>query len=406
LSTSDERWARRAPALGLSAALCLTASPALALYSDKLFLRANASINYDSNVFKLANELTLPAIVGGPQKSDTYYSLGAGLRLDLPVSRQRFKADLSATEFKYQRFDQLDYTGYNARGTWDWRVGNDWYGQFGAGYRQSQQTLSTQIGFFIPAVVRTYDGLANARYALTPQWELQAGASATSYRYVDEARRFGDFDLRVLDAGARYTSNRGNSTGARLRYERGDWPNRLPTASFGQQFDQYTVSLTADWRLAGSTRLYGDVGYTVHQRDSVANVDFSGPSGRLTHEWTPTGKLLLRTVLYQTRGPFESTFANYVRQTGIEFLPTYQATGKLTIQGSLTYRQLDFLGEAISISTEQRRDKLTSAGINAAYQVTRTVAVTASVNYLQRDSNVPFGDFKATVASLTAGLEF
>jgi exopolysaccharide biosynthesis operon protein EpsL len=363
-------------------------------------------VSYDSNVFKLANELELPASVGGPQKSDIFYSLGGGLRLDLPVSRQRFKADLSATEFKYQRFELLDYTGYTARGTWDWRVGDDWYGQIAGGYRQSLQTLSTQVGFFVPSVVRYYDGLANVRYAITPAWELQAGVAKASYRYVDDARRFGNFDSETVDVGARFTSPQGNSTGARLRYEHGSWPNRLPTATFGQEYDQYTLSLVGDWRLTGNSRLYGDAGYTVHQRDQVANSDFSGPSGRLTHEWTPTGKLLLRTAVYQFRGPFESTFANYTRQTGVELTPTYQATGKVVLQGALSYRVFDYLGEAISISSAQRKDELSSAGVSATYQASRTIAVTASVNYLARKSNVPFGDFRSTTASLTVGVEF
>jgi len=61
--------------------------------------------------------LELPPAFGGPDKSDTYFGLGAGIRMDLPVSRQRFRLDASAMKYFYQRLTDLDYTGYGARGT-------------------------------------------------------------------------------------------------------------------------------------------------------------------------------------------------------------------------------------------------------------------------------------------------
>jgi hypothetical protein len=337
-----------------------------------------------------------------------YYGLGAGLRLNLPVSRQRFEADLSATRYQYDNFSQLDYTGYNARGLWDWRAGNDWYGQVGGGFRQARQTISTQVGFFVPNLVRYYDGLANARYALTPRWELQAGTTVYSYRFVDDALRFANFDSYTWDLGAKYTSLQGNSTGVRLRYDHGEWPNRFAStaALFGQKYDQYTLSAVLDWRLTPDSRLHGDVGYTSRQREQAVEGNFSGPSGTLTYDLTLSGKSLLRASVYQTRGPFESTIANYTKQTGIDITPSYQATGKLTFQGIVSYRKIEYLGEALALVDIQRQDKLSIVGVSATYQAMRTVTVTAGVNYQRRTSNVPFGDFKATLAYVSGGVEF
>ena len=144
----------------------------LALGNDTVFVRGNARVGYDSNVFRISDDLTLSTALGGPSKDDTYYGLGVGLRLDLPVSRQRFRADASATKYWYSRFQALDYTAYDARGTWDWRVGNDWHGQIGGGLRQTRQTATDALGFSVPRLLRTYNVLVNARYALTLWWEM------------------------------------------------------------------------------------------------------------------------------------------------------------------------------------------------------------------------------------------
>jgi hypothetical protein len=37
---------------------------------------------------------------------------------------------------------------------------------------QTRQTVTDQLGFAIPRLLRTYNALANVRYALTPRWEL------------------------------------------------------------------------------------------------------------------------------------------------------------------------------------------------------------------------------------------
>ena len=380
----------------------------LALGNDTVFVRGNAVIGYDSNVFRISDELTLPTSLGGPSKDDTYYGLGVGLRLDLPVSRQRFRADASATKYWYSRFQDLDYTGYGARGTWDWRVGNDWHGQIGGGMRQTRQTATDALGFTVPRLLRTYNALANARYALTPRWELQAGGSAYQARYDNDIFRANDFESSAWDLGASYRTPRGNSTGARLRYERGRWPNRSGdvAARLGGEYDQFTLSAVLDWRLTGRSRLYGDVGYTQRSRENAQQGDFSGPSGRLTYEYSLSGKTTLRGSIYQTRGPTDADFATYVRTTGLDLSATHQLTGKIGLGGSLGYSEAEYLGEARNTGQAVREFQYWNIGVNGVYQITRTVYLNAAVTYYWRTSDLEFGDYEALVGSLVIGSEF
>lgn len=384
------------------------APAALALGNDTVFLRGNALVGYDSNIFRISEDLTLPTSLGGPSKDDTYYGLGAGLRLDLPVRRQRFRVDASATKYWYTRFQDLDYTGYGARGTWDWRAGNDWYGQIGGGMRQTRQTATDALGFTVPRLLRTYDALANARYALTPRWELQAGGSAYQARYNSDAFRQDDFNSSTWDLGAAYRTPRGNSTGIRFRYEQGRWPNRsgASAAQLGSEYDQFTLSAVVDWRLSGRSRLYGDVGYTQRSRESAEQGDFSGPSGRLTYEYSLSGKTTLRGTIYQTRGPTDVDFATYVRSTGLGLSATHQLTGKIGLQGSVGYSEAAYLGEARNPGQPVREFQYWNIGVNGVYQITRTVYLNAAVAYYWRTSDLPFGDYEALTGNLGVGAEF
>lgn len=384
---------------------------AYALSKDKVLLRANAGVTYDSNVFRVSNQLTpaqVSALTGGQGKSDFIWGIGGGIGLDLPVSRQRFRVDASVTEYYYTKFDQLDYTGYDLRGTWDWRLGNDWYGKVSAGALQTRQSTSSATVAAIPRLQRIYDGLLDARYALTPRWELQTSASASRTDYTAQVFQFDDFNYWWGTIGAQYRSLQGNSTGARLRYEQGKWPNRppAPAASFDNEYTQYTLSALLDWRVTGRSRLYGDVGYTFRNRDSVSGEDFDGPSGRLTYAYSLTGKSVLTASIYEIRGPVEDNTTTYTKTTGIDLTYTHQISAKIELRAGASYYQQDYLGTSQVPTVTQRRDKLNVVSIGALWQATRTLSFSARAQYNDRTSNVPFSDYDEYIIYVSGGVQF
>lgn len=394
-------------------ALC--SSHALALGNDTVFVRAFTSLNYDSNVFKVADDLDSAAELRGRDESDFIWGVGAGIRCDLPVSQQRFSADASVTDFNYSSFDELDYTGYALRGAWDWKAGSKWSGRLTAGARQERQTYSDAVGFFLPSLLVATDAAAEARYALTPRWELQGSAGLYRVRYDDERLDFDDFDSDSLSAGALYRSPSGNGTGLRLTYERGEWPNRPSVEStlFDNQYTQYTVSAVVDWRIGGRSRLSGDAGYTWRDRDEQEGRDFDGPSGRLNYDYVLSGRSTLRASLYETRGAIEDSTATYTRTTGLDLSYGYQLTGKVVLEAIGSYRQIDYEGESLNPDEPQREDELLTLSLGANYQATRTLTLSGGGRYEQRESNVRagrdnlrLGDYDVYTLYVSAGIEF
>ena len=392
----------------LALALAIPAPTAFALGNDTVFLSGNALIGYNSNPFLIADGLTVPDQLGGPQKSDIYYGLGAGIRLDLPVGRQRFRANANATEYWYQHFNSLDYTGYGARASWDWVAGNKWSGLLTAGTSQTRQAFTDQQGFAIPQLITYYDASGSAQYALTPRWSLITAVGYNASKYNNDALRGNDFEVARFDLGASYRTPQGNSTGGRLRYEQGRWPNRtgIAAASFGQDYTQYTVSAVLDWHFSGQSRLYGDVGYTFRARDQAAIGDFDGPSGRLNYDYYFSGKTTLQASIYEIRGPTENTFSTYVRTRGVTLGSIYQATGKTSLTAQAGFSQVTYLGQPLTATTQQQQYDYWTVGLQALYRATRVVSLNAAVGYQWRTSPLLFGDYEVLTASLGIGAEF
>jgi hypothetical protein len=98
-----------------------------------LQLKVSGGITYDSNLFRLSDEVDAQSVIGTSDKSDIIYRLGAGGKYELRQSRQKFIAEANVTEYRFRNFDDLDNTSSDLRGEWQWQVGNDWSGQLGDG---------------------------------------------------------------------------------------------------------------------------------------------------------------------------------------------------------------------------------------------------------------------------------
>ena len=389
-----------------------TVSPgALALDGDRVLLRGTASATYNSNVFSISDQLS-PGVVnrvtGGRGESDLIWGIGAGIGLNLPVSRQRFRVDASATQYYYSTFDELNYTGYGLRAAWDWVAGERWHGTASVGAQQSRQGYSSGLIAQIPRLQKYYDALFDGRYDLTPSWELQAAASASQTKFDAQIFQNDDFNYQSGTLGARYRSPRGNVTGAQLRYEQGQWPNRppAPISSFNNEYSQYTLSAVLDWLVSGQSRLFGNVGYTFRFQDITTGESFDGPSGRLTYEYAFTGKSTASASVYQTLGPVQDNNATYIRTTGVDFAYLYQATGKVGLRASASFYHQDYLGATPVPGIQQRRDDFTVLGLTASWQATRTLSVVASAAYNSRTSNFAFGDYDQYILSLSGTIQF
>jgi hypothetical protein len=387
--------------------LVLVPGAAHAMGNDSAFLRAAAGLVYDSNVLGVSSEIPESAIAGLPgsrERGSWIMEYGAGVRVDLPLSRQRLKLDASVTRSDYAEFPELDYTGYAASGDWQWGIGRDWFGQITADVVQSRQANASGRAFSLPLLVKRYDGLADVHYRLTPRWELGGALGGSFVRYDAEEFAAGDTDLTMQSVEAMYRSPAGNATGVRLTFEQGNWPN-APTTG-GDGYGQYTLAAVLDWGVTGRTQLSGDIGYTSSTRSGAAGGSTGGVSGRLSLRYSIGAKTQAEAALYQLFGPLQDPDATYVRTRGMDLGASYLATARTSIAIHATWKTIEYLGAATAPLSEQREDEYRVLGFDAAYRATRTLSLRAGGQYEQRDSNLPLTAYDVYTIYLRGQVEF
>lgn len=390
---------------GVAVLAWMSSRAAHALGNDTVFLQAQSGLTYNSNILGVANDAP-PAVVQqalqGRPKGGWIWDYGVGLRLDVPVSQQRLRLDASATRYDYREFSELDYTGYDVKGVWNWKLGDRWRGNLGASAGQSRQNFLGGTSVSFPALVKNYASYVDATYQLTPRWEVTGSLAAARLRYDTSVFSADDFNSTTQSLTAAYRSRAGNAIGLRAAAEQGKWPNHgALESSLPDRYRQHTLAAVIDWTLSGRSQINGQLGYTRH--DSSPGGRSGGPSGQFTYRYSISGKSEVRASAYNQYGPLDDVNASYVRTTGIDAGFRYAATEKITLDALASIKSARYLGGLVS---DRRTDDFRSLSLAVDYRLSRTLTISAGTQYEKRTSDVPASDFGVYTVFLRAAVQF
>lgn len=388
-----------AAVLVLAAAL---PSPALALWGDRLEIYAQEHVVYDSNIFRLSD--VRASALGISEKSDSYYVTTVGLNLNVPVSRQRFRAGLALNESRFDRYKQLDFGGHDANAVWLWQLGNNLSGDLG--YTSAKTLASfTNVLSVVPSMVEAERAFASANWLLTPRWRLGAAVDERQRRYSDPARQVNDLDAAGFDANLTYLTPLGNSIGLAYRTEEGRFPNG--SVPVDNAYTQETATVVVDWTVTPASHLNYRVGVVSRKYDQQVpgfpNRDFDGLTARLVYDWRPTQRFTLTGIVLREISPVEDIETSFVNLKGLAIRATWAITEKTTLSGTLDSSQRNYRGDP---TVPQRDDDVNSAALAITWQALRNVQVAATLQHEKRTSNIPDIDYKFTQAGVRARIGF
>ncbi|HEY8068074.1 MAG TPA: XrtB/PEP-CTERM-associated polysaccharide biosynthesis outer membrane protein EpsL [Burkholderiales bacterium] len=393
----------------LAACALLVSAAALGQTASAVSPFVEEKIVRDDNVFRLSRGTDPTPLLGTAARSDTYRVTAAGLNLDLPVSRQRFLANLSVNDSRYDRFSQLDYTGRDLRATWLWQAGNNVSGQLG--YVNSAALASfASIGGTAPDILKTQQAFFNGTYLATPRWRIQAGTDGYQQRNSNGALQVNDVDIVDGELSLSYVTPAQSSLGFSVRGESGRFPVQQPVGAIlvDNAYRQYRAGFVADWPVTAASHLSGRIDRVNRRYDQVAQRSFDGTTARLQYDWKPTAKITLMVLAQRDLSPFEYVRSSFVLVKGISLRPTYSLTSKIDLSASYDNVTREYLGDpsaALGI-TPSRIDKVRSLGALLTYRALRTVTLQLSAAHETRSSNIAFGDYAANVVFLSGRLAF
>ena len=366
---------------------------------DGLQAWANVGFLRDNNLFRLPDNVPVPnPALNINSKDDTAYIYGAGLKYDKMISRQRVLLDLNVNETKFDKNSDLDYTGYDTKFAWFWRVGNDWDGE--ASYRRRKT-----LGGFSDVVQKLQDLVESDYYRLTAgyqidaRWKVTAELAKEEHQHSAANQNTLDVDAKTAGVGVMYRTPADNSIGVQARRTDRDYPNRgIVTPSNNHTEDR--INAVALWRLTGQVRLDAQAGYVDVSHDQSPSRDFTGFTWRAAGTWDATGKVRLTVTGFRDVRLYEDVNTDYIVAQGINITPVYAVTSKVTLQGDLIFEKRDFRPNT------SREDDFRLARLGVVYQPLRNVDLSLSWETGERKSNFFFNSYDYQAWFGTAKISF
>jgi exopolysaccharide biosynthesis operon protein EpsL len=387
-------------------AVALGAVTARADDEDTFNFTLGASQRYDTNLFLLPSYTTAEGALGTSRKADWITTAYAGFAIDKPYGLQRFQLQGKLNFYRYDTFNYLDFNGKNYRAAWLWSLTPDMTGTLVAAQTQAPVSYADFRGRS-QNIQTSQIQRAHADYRVTGGWHFTGAYDHTSFKNSTSFTQVGNSELDTLEAGVKYVAASGSTLTLLQRESTGNFlgvvPN--PTTQLPTDFEQHETTLRGRWALSGNSTLDGEIGYLSRTNDPFPSRNFAGVVGKITHAWTPTGKLTINTNLGRNLFPFMQDSSSYMISNYLYFMPAWEITAKTTARMTLGYEHRDFEG-AIVLVPALRRDKTATARLDLDWAPTRTLTLSTYVQHAQRVSNYINFNYVDTVAGVTAGLKF
>lgn len=392
------------PAL-VGALFLLPGAASAAEPEEGLRLYGGIGWGYDDNLLRVPDNR--PAF--GGRKSDRWRQTEAGVVYNKRISRQRVALVAKASKVNFDHFQQLDYDGRDLQGTWFWEVGNKFEGQVGALYNR---TLAPCTDFFSDErnVREQRRQWVDAGYKMHPSWKIRTGFTRDRYEYELLRQRWNNRTERASEAELLYTPRSGSSVGLVARRVKGVYPFRRPAATgvLVDDFTQDELKVRVNWYATGSTTLQALAGYVRREQLSFGEGKTSGFNGRLNATYTPKGKISYNASLWREFAPIESTIVSYTLNRGVSAGATWQATGKVKVEGNAAYEQRAYNPREAFSGRGELSDSLRTASLRATWQAKRKIAVSAGWQHQSRSGsqNLGLGKFDANTVMVNANVLF
>jgi exopolysaccharide biosynthesis operon protein EpsL len=346
---------------------------------------------YDSNLYRLAeSEKNLV-----PQLSDQYGVLSAGLNVDWQPGRQRIIASASKSLVRFSQYSNLDYDGSDYQLKWNWRLGNHWTGQVGATEKVTQSSLSDQLGLPINNQITRENQFASADWQFHPRWNVGVGAAAASSTNSTAIQAPLDYEDTSVSATLGYTTPKGSKLRGQFRQVDGEYPNRLPSSLIDRTYTQSEFNLLGDWNMTGKLAAHAKIGYVKRENDTLSQRDFSGLAGRLSADYSATGKTLITWALYREIANSDDLNATYQLQSGTSLGAAWLATSKITLRANAAFENRSFQGDTglVIPGLVQRDEDTLSGSLSLSYAPMRMATIDVGLQAGRRDSNIPANDY-------------
>ena len=383
--------------------------PTYALEGDVIRPYASMTYSYDDNLRRFNSKAQALASTGSSKMSDTVMMTGVGIILDKEISRQRIYVDIGANKTSFDRNSELDNTGRDMKGRWDWELGNRLSGKMEITHKKAMVPFSeyrVQTGPSLSLNTRTQDRRTfEARWLFHPRWRARMAFSNSETEYSAEIQKVSNLEEDAYEIGVDYLSPSRSIVGVLYRHVKGTKPTQIFLGRpISNDYDQDELKLNVDWAVTGKSKLQFLGGLVDRKYDEVSTRDFRKFNMRGNFSWIPTGKTGVNLSIWKENNAQSYVTTSYTANTGASVMGSLYMTSKLTLQGNIRYEKRDFEGDVVFGQSRSDKDKNYSLAL--IYKPTLSFMLNASISHSARDSNNEFYGFDSNSIALTGQYEF
>jgi exopolysaccharide biosynthesis operon protein EpsL len=419
-SRSGNRW------LAVTACLFLLLIPQLtnAAPGDTFNATVGTTVMYDTNVFRLSPLIDPALVIGVPSRSDQVITSTFMLNLNKVYSMQRFEANGSLVDNRYNNFDFLNFLGKNYTAAWHWYATPYLHGRLSGSHSEALNNFANLTGFTNSTTqnLRTTDNYHfEGIFEIDRAWHLIGGIDHSVSKNSKITVQDFNNQISSVEGGIRYTRPSGASLTYKVRSGRGEFINRpqpIVASLFDTRFDEMEHELRMLWPVTGKASIDARVGHLSREHKHFPQRDFAGFVGNFNLNWAVTSKVRVTASWarqlsnYQTVGSaflnpnFARFSSSFVSSNRFSLAPLWQITEKIALRMRYDYVLSDWHGAIIQLPTDSRSDSMHSGLIALDWQPLKILFLSAAFHRDRRVSNLRGFDFDSTAGSFSAKLNF
>ena len=358
------------------------------------------TLTTDDNVFRLSNQVDPATLIGFSARGDTYRTTTIGLSADVPVSLQRFDATLTYNSYRYDRFHELDYDGYDLRGSWLWQIGRSLSGEIGASENYSLAPFEEVLSA-TPDRLHAREEFAKGSWLVTPDWKLYGAADDLNQSNSDPLGQYNNVTVDSLEASLSRAAGTGNWFGLDTRAEWGHFPVAEPlgTVLVDNGYSQYGFGAVLDLGAGTPSHVVARADQVSRHYNQVTVRDFNRTTGRLEYTWEPDVKVSVSAIAERDISPYEYIHSSIVMVRGLTLRPLWHVTDELDLSADLAWLERDYLADPMVAlgAAPPRDDGVRTMSALLAYHPARWVSVQLSYLHEGRSSTILYGGYDVDV---------
>jgi len=352
----------------------------------------------------------------GRSEDDYINKISAGLKLRTDASRQVLNLDLRFDDVRYQKNDDLNYSGGNAQLAWDWQLGSRLSGRVGGLYDRTQASFANYLLFDRDIVESTNYGL-DVRYRIGSRFAVGVGGARTSGDHSLKLRRDQNFDGDTARVGLEYRTPSNNIFGVDFRTTSVEFDN-IPDVPgvLGKDYDEDAPGVLVKYAFTVKTSLEARAGYLDRDYLDPAVNDYSGETWSLALRWEPRVTLFFDIKAAHDLRAYSDAESDYFEADVFSIAPTWKPREQLKVTTTFTWEQQDYIGNGL-VSTPisavlptrfdaDREDDVQSLKVGLEYTPRDMLGLGLTYQLIQRDSNRPLREYDNTLVGFQLKLTF